>query len=228
MAEIHHRQGWNHKAADYLQMALDRLPVELNRDRSSIEEKIVALRARLEKEKIDPKKKSWNEWLEILLNSVEVERRREAVREVARFPWVDPKIPQALLRALGDSDPEVRIIALKVLGREWPDDDSETLIKLARILVRHKDEKLRAVAARVLGRTNHPASVPALIRVIEEPSPYVFREIHNSLNRVTNAYVEVVAPEEMDEAVRKRIGSAWKAWYEANRDRYAKFEEERK
>lgn len=228
LAEIMHRQGLNHRAAEFLEKGLARLPVDRKADRSELEEKIVSLRARPEKEAIDPNRKSPGEWLDLVLNSVEVERRREAMRKVEEFPWVDAKVPQTVLLALKDNDPEVAVRALKTLAREWPEDDAQSLVNLARIMIRRPDERVRAMSARVLGRAHHPSAVPALIRVLDESSPYVFREIHDGLNRNTFAYIEVDSPAEMDEAARKRLAEAWKAWYQANRDRYIKYEEERK
>lgn len=228
LADIFQRQGLNHRTADAYQKALDRLPPGARVDRVKVEERIAALRSGPERETIDPDRKSPVEWLEILASGDTPEKRREAMRTVDKFPWVDAKIPQAILHALKDRDPEVVILALRCLGREWPPDDFESLARIVRLFLKNKNESVRAMAARVLSNGSHPICVAALMAAVDDQSAYAFREIHSGLNRLTFAYIDVDVPETIDAVTRQRIAAAWKTWYEANRDRYLKYEEETK
>ena len=106
-------------------------------------------------------------------------------------------------------------------SREWPKSDiHESLGGALRILIKDKDERVRAMAAVLLGDAEHPSSVPPLIEALGDPSPYSFRLIHRALNKLTYAFIETIEPEELDETARKRIAAAWRAWFDANRDRY--------
>jgi tetratricopeptide (TPR) repeat protein len=229
IAQILHRKGLNHQAADYVQKAVDRTPQENGKQREELEEKVVALRARPAQEVIDPNRKSPNEWLEQLTGAADPAKRLEAMRVVSQFPWIDEKIPKTILRALGDTKcPAVQVLALKTLGKAWPPDDFETFAKVAIFLLPRYDENVRAMAANVLGSGKHPIAVPALVRQLADASPYVFREVHRALNKLTFAYIEVLEPETMDEEARKRIGAAWNKWYRANRADYVKYEVEKR
>jgi len=226
-AEILVRQGHNHRAADYLQQALDRLPVTVKAERSNLEERIQMLRVRPEHEKVDTNRKMPADWITQLKNAPEAEKRREAIQIVARFPWTDPIVPQTLLEALQDQDPTVRTLALRALGKEWPREEFQDLATIVRILLRDRNESVRAMAARVLSDGGHPIAVPAMVRALDDQSPRVMWELHRGLNLLTYAYIEVVdPPESPDAAERLRLAKAWRAWYADNRDRYRKFEEE--
>lgn len=225
IADIAQRQGRNHEAADALERALKHVPASVDIQKGPIQDAILRLRALPATTAPDPRVKSAEELMDLLLQSAEVERRRDAARVLSEQPWVKSDLAKAMLHALKDKDEVVRSLAMKSIAREHDPDQFQSLHALLELLLlRDTSATVRGMVAELLGREERPSSVPVLMKAIEDSDPYVFRLVHRSLNRCTFAYIEVIEPESMDAAARARLKAAWVAWYATERDRYARFE----
>jgi tetratricopeptide (TPR) repeat protein len=225
LADIAQRQGRNHDAADALTQALRHVPANIDIQRESIQEAIQRLRALPKVSAPDPRAKSLEELMDLMLNSAEVERRRDAARVLSDQPWTRNEIAKAMLNALKDKDELVRALAMKSIAREHDPAQFESLrVLLELLLLRDTSPHVRGLVADLLGRDEQPSAVPVLMKAIEESDPYVFRMVHRALNRCTFAYIEVVEPENMDSPTRQRLKAAWQAWYVVERERYERFE----
>ncbi|MSR74435.1 MAG: tetratricopeptide repeat protein [Planctomycetes bacterium] len=228
LAEIFQRQGRNHAAADAVEKALAHLPTAAAADRDRLAADAARLRSLPAVMIPDPREKSAEELIDLLLHSAEVERRRDAVRVLWRVEWRHKTLAQCMLHALKDKDEQVKALALKSIAREYPKENVPDLTRLLTLLLRDGSAYVRGLAADILGSGEHPSAVPVLMTALGEQDPYAFRLIHRALNHSTFGYVEILEPATMDEAARTRISDAWRAWYATEKDRYSRYEEPKK
>jgi tetratricopeptide (TPR) repeat protein len=227
MADIHQRQGRNAESAQLLEKAVGRLPPRSSITPERLRELIADLRSRPPVEVVDPNRRTPEEWVDILRNSAEVERRREAVRVIATSQVVTRIMLEGLLQALNDKDPDVKAVALKGLARHWPEDARGEIAGIVRLVFKSNRAPLvRGMAAWMLGEViREPRAVPDLVQALGEPDPYAFLQIHRALNRLTFAYIGVEVRSDLDADVRQRLAAEWRAWLEANRDAFPAAEE---
>lgn len=226
MADITQRQGQNHVAATWLEKALSRLPANASIAPDRLQEMIVDLKSRPAAEAIDPNRRSPEEWVDILLNSVEVDRRREAARIVGSSPYMNKVMMDGLLKALRDKDPDVKTIALKSLAQNWPPEERPALVSMLGLLLKDRSPLVRGMAAFVLGREiKARAGVPHLINALGDQDPYSFRQIHEALNHLTFAYIGVHLPTDLSMSERQRLATEWREWFDRNREDYRSAED---
>ncbi len=228
LAKLLMRDGQNHAAAERFQQALDSLPLGARVDREQMEGLVAELRAGPAKAVKREGVQSPEQWLEILLNSVEPERRRRAALILSASPVRHAELDKGFLRALRDGDSFVRTIAVRTVGRWWGEAeqlDDERLVKIMSLLLDDRSETVRASAAATLGRADHPRAVPPLMgRLEKEDDPYVFHQIHRGLNRLTFAYISVVMEDDLKADDLTALRRDWRAWYDANSSSYRKYE----
>ncbi len=113
------------------------------------------------------------------LESSRSSRRRAAATELGRFNGTADKVVPALVKALGDSDTEVRLNALeslKAFGQQ-----AKPAATIARqILEQDPDANLRKRAAALLGAMKDQNEVPTLIKALDDPDPAVRLEATRS------------------------------------------------
>lgn len=223
------RLGRHHDAADRFQAALEHLPLQAPIDRAQLEELIADLRAGPPIVKQNEKRKDPNEIIQIMLNSAEVERRREAARMLAASPIRHPELDKAFLRALKDADYVVRTVAVRTVGEWWGEAEQLSdprLVRIFSILLNDRSHLVRGMVAGVLGRADHARAVPPLMkRLARERDPYVFRQIHRALNRLSFAYIGIPLEGELDTERMEKLSAEWRTWYDANAFLYRKYEE---
>jgi tetratricopeptide (TPR) repeat protein len=223
IANSHFEIGENHVAADWYQKVVDNWTNSAP-PKAELIPRIAELRRLPAVEKRDPRMKSPQEWAQILLNSTEPERCREAIRVLSTYPEYDKDVYNAFLHALKNKDTEVKVLAIRELGKRW----EGLLHELTPILVLFLEDKerlVRAMAARNLGGSEDPAAVPSLVKALKERDPYVFREVHDALWRLTTSDMPAVLPRDLTPEVMTQTQAAWDAWYGDNSDRYKKFEQ---
>ena len=120
---------------------------------------------------------------------VEVRSKGQAVQAFEQGPlaaWprpVPPEVVDALLKAVDDENPRVRIEAIYALGAvarpPLTDGASERLIKA----LDHYDPAIRAAAARVAGRLDVKRAGDTLINAINDSSPAGPLRVHESPRR---------------------------------------------
>ncbi|NRA96785.1 MAG: tetratricopeptide repeat protein, partial [Planctomycetes bacterium] len=222
------RMGRHHEAAHRFQQGLDDLPLSVKFDRETLEELVVELRAGPAVVKKREGVKAPEEWLEILLNSVEVERRRRAVRILAASPVRHAELDKGFLRALQDKDYVVRTLAVQTIGRWWGEAEQlhdPRLVKIMSILLNDPSHRVRGSVAATLGRADHARAVPPLMkRLKKEKDPYVFRQLHRALNRLTFAYIGIPLEGELDVERMEALTRDWQAHYDGDREKYRRYE----
>lgn len=229
LGKIFLRMGHHHDAADRFQQGLDNLPLSANFERETLEELVAELRTGPPIVKQREGVKSPEEWLEILLNSVEVERRRHAARVLSASPVRHAELDKGFLLALRDKDYVVRTLAVQTVGRWWGAVEQlhdPHLVKIMSILLNDPSHTVRGSVAATLGRTNHRRAVPPLLkRLPKERDPYVFRQLHRALNRLSFAYIGVPLEGEIDAERMEALTGDWRAWYDANIFQFRKYED---
>lgn len=215
--------GENHLAAEWYQKALDSWSPSMSVSRQDLAAKIDELRRLPATEKRDPKRKTPHEWCEILVNSTEPERCREAIRVLSTCPDFESEVYKSFLQALKNKDGQVRVLAVKELFKRYEGLLHE-LTPLMAIMLEDKDRMVRAVVANRLGRSNDNAAVPPLVKALKERDPYVFREVYDALWRLTSSEMSAVLPKELDAEAMDAAAKGWERWYADNRDRYKKHE----
>jgi tetratricopeptide (TPR) repeat protein len=226
LARLHERMGQNAKAADALQIALTNLPLAAAFNRDKLVEAMAEMRARPAVVKRDANQKSWRDLVNDLQNSVEPEKRREAVKIIERLPFRHVDLDAVVLNALRDKDAVVRTIALRVITNWWQEAGQladPKFLSILSLLAKDSTSTVRAMAVWALGKSDHPAAVPHLIELLPERNDYVFGELHKSLNRLTFGYIEVDSDEAMTSARMDRLAQSWKAWFSANEAQYRRF-----
>jgi HEAT repeat protein len=109
-------------------------------------------------------------------------RRRAAATELARFTGEADKVVPTLVKALGDSDTNVRLNALESLKSYG--EKSKAAGPVARQLVTHDpDQKVRQEAAALLGLIKDQDAVPILLTALDDRDPAVRVEAIRSLGR---------------------------------------------
>jgi tetratricopeptide (TPR) repeat protein len=230
MGEIRLLKGENKLARECFESALktrgDVGSPEMEELRKFVEE----LGKRPDVEKKNPNQKTPQQWLEILLNSSEPERCEEAMRVLRSAPpdMLDAElfleINKGFLKALRlKHAPTVRALVLRHLTAA-PLYEPAALINLVSLFVDDPDPRVRAMAVYFLGETRVPDAVPAAMQAIGDADPYVFECAHDALFKLTPALTAPRLPETVDKAVMESTAKAWRDWYEANRDRYRRFE----
>lgn len=223
------RMGRHHEAADRFQQGLDHLPLSANFDREKLEELVAELRSGPAVVKKPEGVKTPEEWLELLLNSVEVERRRQAARILASSPVRHAELDKGFLRALKDKDFVVRTIAVKTIARWWGEAeqlDDPRLVKIMAILLNDRSHTVRGSVAAALGRSDHARAVPPLVkRLQKERDPYVFRQLHRALNRLSFAYIGIPLEGALDTERMEGLTREWRTWYDANIFQFRKYED---
>jgi len=110
--------GENHGAADAYQKALEEWTPSMP-SKEDLHAKVDALRRLPKSEKRDPQMKSPHEWVQILLNSTEPERTRQAIRVLSQCPGYDEEIYKAFLQSLKNKDGPTRVLAVKELAERY-------------------------------------------------------------------------------------------------------------
>lgn len=83
-----------------------------------------------------------------------------------------PAITPILIQGLKDTDANIRSTCLKALGRRGASEIDKTLISLVSPLLYDTNEKVCHLAAKTLGRFNHPLALEHLWhRLLEQPHP---------------------------------------------------------
>lgn len=167
--------------------------------------------------------KSPHEWCEILLNSTEPDRCREAIRVLSTFPGFDEEIYKAFLKALKNKDATVRVLAMRELGKRYEGILSE-LTDLLVLFLDDADPLVRGMAARILGDGEDPKAVPSLVKALKVRDPYVFREVYDSLWKLTASEMPVKLPKDLTPEAMEAAAKGWQDWFAQNRDRYKKYE----
>ena len=90
----------------------------------------------------------------------------------------------ALVRALGDSAPDVRVQAVRALRSV---DGARAIPALGRVLLADPDVTVRRAAARMLGSLREPAATAALSVASEDADALVRREVTRALHRQAGA-----------------------------------------
>ena len=90
--------------------------------------------------------------------------------EARGFADVDTTKLFAMIRALGDEEPEVRETAIYILGEM---EDPRAIDALSRILINDPEPEIRAKAAWALGEIEDARAVPALTRAVTDESAEV-------------------------------------------------------
>lgn len=167
-------------------------------------------------------------WLEILLRSAEVARRREAARILSASHVRHPELDKGFLQALKDKDHYVRTVAIKTIARWWGEAeqlDDPRLVKILSILLNDRCSMVRGSAAAALGRAKHARAVPPLMKCLQkERDPYVFRQLHRALNRLSFAYIDIPLEGRLDADRMEALTLDWRAWYDANIRRFRRYE----
>jgi hypothetical protein len=216
--------GENHAAAERYERALANYPSASLVPKTDIQTRIDELRRLPAVEKRDPRVKSPHEWVEILLNSTEPERCREAIRVLSTYPGFDQDVYKAFLRALKNRDAQVRVLAIRELAKRYDGVLDELTPLLSLFVVDDSDRQVRAIAARVLGFSDDPAAVPPLMKALKDRDPYVFREVYDALWRLTTSEMPLLLSKELTADSMEASAKGWQAWYADNKDRYRKYE----
>jgi len=225
------RLGRYHDAAKRLQQSLENLPLQAPVDRAQLEELVADLKAGPAVVKGDGPggRKGPGEYIKILLNSSEAKRRREAARLLSQSPIRHPELDKAFLRALRDKDYVVRTVAARTVGEWWGEAEQLSdarLVRIFGILLNDRSHTVRGMVAGVLGRADHARAVPPLMkRLARERDPYVFRQLHRALNRLTFAYIAIPLEADIDAERMEALSAEWRTWYDANIFQYRKYEE---
>lgn len=143
------------------------------------------------------------------------ETRRQAATELGRLTDQPDEAVPVLVSALDDADVDVRSNALDSLG-QFRDVAAPSAGKAAEILAHDARPELRRRAARLLGETQDPASIPALMSALKDGDLGVRVEAVTSLGRfgrrgseattlpvapaaIVDALLGGIAPEQFDE-----------------------------
>jgi tetratricopeptide (TPR) repeat protein len=223
LARTYDDLGENHKAADAYQKALDNWSTSMTVTKQDLIAKIDELRRLPPVEKRDPKRKTPHEWCEILLNSTEPERCREAMRVLSTCPDYDNEVYKAFLKALQNKDAVVRVLAVKELFKRY-EGLVHDITPLMTLMLEDKDRLVRAVVANRLGHADDNAAVPALVKALKDRDAYVFREVYDALWRLTSSEMPMMLPKELTTEAMDTSAKGWEKWYAENRDRYKKYE----
>jgi tetratricopeptide (TPR) repeat protein len=224
LAETLYGLGENHAAADEYQKMIEDWDSTAGVTQADVAGRIESLRRLPATERRDPRIKSPHEWVEILLNSTEPERCREAIKVLSTFPGYEEEVYKAFLKALKNKDSQVRVLALRELAKRWEGLIQELTPLLSLFVVDDQDRLVRAWAARILGAGGDPAAVPALVKALKDRDPYVFREVYDALWRLTTSEMSPKLPDDLTPEVMDGAAQGWQRWYDQNRDRYRKFE----
>jgi tetratricopeptide (TPR) repeat protein len=214
--------GENHAAADAYEKALDEWTPSMP-SKEDLHAKVDALRRLPKSEKRDPRMKTPHEWVQILLNSTEPERTREAIRVLSQCPGYDEEIYKAFLQSLKNKDGAVRVLAVKELAQRYEGMLPE-LTPLFSFFLEDKERLVRGMVANRLGRSGDPAAVPPLVKALKDRDAYVFREVYDALWRLTTSDMPPRAPKELTPEAMETAAKGWEKWYADNRDRYKKYE----
>ena len=113
------------------------------------------------------------------LESSRSSRRRAAATELGRFNDAADKVVPALVKALGDSDTEVRLNALESL-KAFGQKAKPAATMARQILERDPEANLRKRAAALLGAMKDQNEIPTLIKALDDPDPAVRLEATRS------------------------------------------------
>ncbi|HYC78312.1 MAG TPA: tetratricopeptide repeat protein [Planctomycetota bacterium] len=230
LAGLKLRQGENHVAADYYRRVL-KLTDPGSPEAESLRKIADDLQNGPAIEKRNPKQKTADEWMDVLLNSVDEQKCLQAVRvlgaNVDDVPTVEQwtALQQAFLQALKSKFPSVKVLALRQVERS-PLYRSEELARLAMLFLdRNQDRLVRAQAAETLGELRHPSAVPAIVDALAQTDdPYVFERSFHALVKLAPQLVTIPMPETLDRESMADAARQWKDWYAAHRDRYKRYE----
>ena len=123
-------------------------------------------------------------------------------------------VPEKVLAAgLESRDPKARATAAEVLARHASDENVAHLVRL----LSDENERVRGVAAKVLGHSNRPEPkvLGALVRALDRPGESARQRICQALSTLTDK--KRLYDPTADEAARKATLAAWKAWWSARR-----------
>jgi hypothetical protein len=133
--------------------------------------------------------------------------RRTAASNLSQYAADADKVVPALVKALGDSDSEVRLNALSSLKAfgEYPKVAAQTLKEM---LEHDADNNIRKGAANLLGSIKDRDAIPSLIGALDDQDPAVRLEATRALGRYGSSasspsliekLIARVSPEQSDE-----------------------------
>ncbi|HGY91299.1 MAG TPA: tetratricopeptide repeat protein [Planctomycetes bacterium] len=231
LADCLERMGRNADAADELEKALELGSESMTRaDRQQLESLLAHLRR--QPAVTDPKDRTLHldDWVNRLLTSPDLEKRRQAMMFLSTAPNPAPSqsvntlLKRGFSYAVKDPDPIIQAKALQQLTVRWGwSDKVRDLVEL--FVEKPYDRRVRGMAASLLKRWDDRTVVPVLILALQdEDDPYVFSQIHDSLNSLTLAWIERILPEDITPEVIAKNRRRWNDWYRRHRDRYRKAE----
>lgn len=187
-------------------------------------------------QKPDKRSLGLDDYINLAKNSASLEKRRQAVFTLVRSPLRLPseeatkKVLGAFLNGVRDPDPVIQAVCLREVVRRLGGtqrDDSIRALVIEVVRSGGTDPKLRGMAYRLLGTWEDRYVMPYLLMGMRgESDPYVFEQLHETMNRVSLAWVERIAPPNLTAQDMARIRSKWEKWYREHRDAYRKYEPE--
>ncbi|MEE9391530.1 MAG: tetratricopeptide repeat protein [Planctomycetota bacterium] len=182
----------------------------------------------------DPSKRelSFDKLIARVGQAPEVERRRDAIFVLSGVPWPLPdrdrarRLLLAFSKAVEDPDDIVAAKGLQQVAARLPGNENVFGLLEVVALDTRMGSKVRGMACHLLSAYHRgkPAIPILLMALRNEADPYVFSRIHESLNRLTLAWIERVPPETLQLQDMSRIRGKWQAWYKKHRDMYRKHE----
>ena len=162
-------------------------------------------------------KRSAAEVLAVLQNDPDPEHRREAASLLVKVR-AKPVLMVFVQKLDVQQEPDegVRVFAVKALGCSLRADD------VSRLLAPRLDpglEPSRLVRGAVAGALRRvpleQAPLATLVQALEDPEPYVFREIRTTLQELTGKCFHMDFGGELTASDKASVIQAWKAWYKA-------------
>ncbi len=220
LAYLEEWQGRNGAAAERFRAAADLAPSP--EDRETCLTKAGDLDSLPQQDATSAMRRTPAQWAELLATTRDPKIAQEAAMRLAAMPISVPESTKAMLAGLRHPVPAVRVLAIRTLSTRFP--GSVDFFTIFRILSRDADRGVRAMAIRALGEIGTDEVVPALIPLLAEKDPYVFREVHGALYRCAPAFVSPILPTGSEEGTAMtRIAKEWDAWWTENSDRYRRF-----
>lgn len=183
-----------------------------------------------------PEKRTLNidDYIARATNSPDLKKRRDAIFKLAGMP-IDGSVPvDVIKKVLGvflsgvrDNDHVIRAVSLREVVDNMAGTPRDEAVRglVAEVARAESDPAVRATAYELLGTWKDRYVLPTLLMGLrKESDDYAFTQIHETMNRVSLAWVERIPPDDLSSQDMARIRSKWEAWYRKNRDVYRKYE----